>query len=236
MEAGADLIDVNAGSEVEKEPANMAWVVEVVQAAVDVPLCIDSYNPEAVAIGLEKSRHREQAIANSITLQRGRYQHTLSLVKDYGCSVIGLPIDDEGIPYDAKGRVEKTLRLADVVSSYDIPLERLYIDLMAIPIATDTMQGLAILDTLKQLKVELPQVQTTLSLTGMSFGLPARGLILITFLPMLLYLGIDALIMDPSTKAGKQLMAMITTSEMLFNRDRFCQSYIAAHNQGKLKF
>lgn len=235
VEAGADIIDVNAGSEVEKEPVNMGWVVEVVQEAVDAPLCIDSYNPEAVAIGLAKSRHRQQAIANSITLQRGRHQHILPLVKEYGCSVIGLPIDDKGIPYDAPGRIEKTLRLADVVSSYDIPLERLYIDLMAISIATDTKQGFAILDTLKQLKVELPQVKTIISLTGMSFGLPARRLILSTFLPMLLYLDIDTLIMDPSTRAGRQMMAMITTSEMLFNRDRFCGNYITAYNQGKLE-
>ena len=236
VEAGADMIDVNAGSEVENEPANMAWLVEVVQSAVDVPLCIDSYNPDAVAIGLKKSRHQEQAIANSITLQRGRYDRVLSLVKEYGCSVVGLPIDDAGIPYGASERVEKALRLADVVSSYDIPLERLYIDLLAMAISTDTSQGVATLETLKQLKMKLPQVKTLYSLTGMSFGLPVRRLISCTFLPMLLYLGIDALILDPFTKSGQQLMAMIPTADMLLNRDRYCQNYIAAYQQGKLRF
>jgi 5-methyltetrahydrofolate--homocysteine methyltransferase len=236
VEAGADMIDVNAGSEVEKEPANMAWLVEVVQSAVDVPLCIDSYNSEAVDVGLKNSRHKEQAIANSITLQRGRYDRVLPLVREYGCSVIGLPIDDAGIPYDVSGRVEKTLRLADVVSSYDIPLERLYIDLLAMAVSTDTRQGPVILETLKQLKMKLPQVQTLLSLTGMSFGLPARRLISCTFLPMLLFLGIDALILDPSTKSGQQLMAMITTADMLLDRDRYCQKFIATYHQGKLRF
>ena len=236
VEAGANMIDVNAGSEVEEEPANMAWLVEVVQSAVDVPLCIDSYNSDAVAVGLKNSRHKEQAIANSFTLQRGRYDKVLPLVKEYGCSVVGLPIDDAGIPYDVSSRVEKSLRLADAVSKYDIPLDRLYIDLLAMAASTDTRHTPVVLETLKQLKIKLPEVQTLLSLTGISFGLPARRLISCTFLPMLLYLGIDALIFDPSTRSGEQLMAMIPAADMLLNRDRYCQNYIAAYHQRKLRF
>ena len=148
-EAGADVIDINAGIDIDVEPNNMAWAVNIVQNAVDIPLCIDSPNPQTIKAGLDACRDKENAWANSITLEKKRINYILPLVKEYNCLVIALCMDKSGVPETVQRRVKVAKKLVDIVDSYGIPLKNLYLDPLIEPISIKTDRGLVCLDTVR---------------------------------------------------------------------------------------
>lgn len=230
--AGASVIDVHAGTFWNKEPEYVVWAIEAIQGVVDVPIAVDSLNPGVLAAGLQACRKKEESIANSITLEKERVEEVLPLVKEYGCKVVALTIDQEGrIPETAKGRLEVAQKLVAEVDRYGIPRHRLYLDALGMPIGVDTGQGLVVLESLRLMKEAFPDIKTILSTTAVSYGLPNRRLIHRSFLPMLLVFGLDAVVLDP---LDKELMATVIACEALLDRDEFCQAYVQAHRQGKL--
>ncbi|GFP32018.1 5-methyltetrahydrofolate--homocysteine methyltransferase [Candidatus Hakubella thermalkaliphila] len=230
--AGANVIDVHTGTFWHKEPEYVVWAIEAIQEVVDVPIAVDSLNPGVLATGLQACRKKEEAIANSITLERERVEEVLPLVREYGCKVVALTIDQEGrIPETAKGRLEIAQKLVAEVDRYGIPRHRLYLDALGMPIGVDTGQGLVVLESLKLMKAAFPDVKTIISTTAVSYGLPNRRLIHRSFLPMLLAFGLDAVVLDP---LDKELMATVIACEALLDRDEFCQKYVRAHREGKL--
>jgi 5-methyltetrahydrofolate--homocysteine methyltransferase len=96
-EAGANIIDINAGSPGDLEPHNMAWAVEIVQDTVDIPICIDSPNPKTIKAGFDVCRNKRNVWLNSITLEKGRMEEILPIGKEYNCPVIALCMDEKGI-------------------------------------------------------------------------------------------------------------------------------------------
>lgn len=231
-EAGADVIDINAGTDLQVDPDNMAWAVQIVQDAVDIPICIDSPDPQTIEAGLQACRDKKNAWVNSITLEKSRIEGILPFVKEYGCSVIALCMDTNTIPRTAKGRVEVAKKLADAVDSYCIPLKNLYLDLLINQISIQTDGGIVCLQTLKGIKSALPTARTAICLSGISFGLPRRKLLNRVYLPLLMYEGIDAVILDPLD--GK-LMTNLVAADALLDRDEYCLKYISADREGKLE-
>lgn len=227
--AGASYIEVNAGVFGEGEAIHLAWLVERVQEATLTPLCIDTENPQALATALK--RHRGKAIANSITAQKGRYHATVPLLREYGCAVVALCIDDAGIPEAAAERVQIAARLIEDLVADGIALEDIYVDPLVRPISVDCKSALVALHAIEQVKKTCPEVQTICGLSNVSFGLPLRKQINQVFAVMALMKGLDAAILDP---CDKRLMANIITASALLGRDEYCLNYIRAYREGRL--
>ena len=231
-EAGANIIDVNAGTTIDSEPSNMAWAVQIIQDAVDVPLCIDSPNPQTLRAGLEVCRDKKNTWVNSMTLEKTRMEGILPLVKEYGCPLVALCMVENGVPETAAARVELAKKLTDIVDGYGIPLEHLYLDVLIEPVGVRADRGLLCLETIRAIKSALPQAKTVICLSAVSFGLPERRLINRTYLPLLMYEGIDAVILDV---LDSRLMAGMRAAHTLLDKDDGCLDYIRAYRQGKLE-
>jgi len=229
VEAGADVLDVNAGTPPETEPEDMRWLVRTVQAVVTVPLCIDSANPEALAAGLQV--HQGKAIINSTSGEERRLENILPLAKEFDCAVVGLALDEGGISESVTGRLAASEKIVSAAVKYGIPLERVYIDPLVLSVSTNTKEALISLQTLRGVKERFPGVKTISGLSNVSFGLPNRALINRAFLVLLMGVGLDAAILNP---LDKELMATIKATELLLNRDEYCMGYLKAYREGKL--
>jgi len=231
VKSGVDVLDINVGSPL-KEVENMRWAVKVIQEVVNIPLCIDSPNPETIKAGFDVCRDKKRAWANSITLQKKKIEGMLPLVKKYNCPLIALCIDDKGVPPTARERVEIAQRLIRVVGDFGISLDNLYIDCLIEPISVGEGKVQQTLATIKMMKNNFSQIKTVICLSGVSFGLPERRLINRTFLPLLIEAGVDAIFLDPLDEA---LMATLKAVNALLDKDESCLDYIRAYREGKLK-
>jgi len=231
VEAGADVVDINAGSDPQREADNMRWLVEVVQEAVRAPLCVDSPNPDVIKAGFGAYRGPARLWANSFTAQKARVEGVLPLVKDHGGPVVGLCMDEEGIPTTARARLKVAQRLAEQVDRYGIPRKSLYLDPLVEPVAVLPGRAAVVLDLIRMIKSSLEGVRTLICLSAVSHGLPNRKLLNRTFMVMLIEAGIDCVILDP---LDRELRATITASRALLNQDEHCLDYIAAFRQDAL--
>jgi 5-methyltetrahydrofolate--homocysteine methyltransferase len=228
--AGAHFLDVNAGTEAEKEIENLPWLVELLQDAVSIPLCLDTANDEALARALRVYRKGEVMI-NSFTAEVQRIEAVLPLAQEHKAYVVGLAMGDGGIPETVADRLKLVERLVRATEDYGIPRERLFIDPLVVPIGTDQRQGRVFLETLRAVKQEFPGVRTICGLSNISFGMPNRRLLNRTFLALCIGYGLDAAIVDP---LDQELMAVLFAALALTGQDEFCMNYIAAHRSGKL--
>jgi 5-methyltetrahydrofolate--homocysteine methyltransferase len=246
--AGADFIDVNAGARIKTEQEDIAWLIKTVTEVVTVPISIDSANTDTIKHGLEiysdikrvSDSSKFPIIINSINGERTHCEKVLPLVKEYNCDVIGLLMDENGIPNTPEGRVKIGHKIIEMLNEFEISIDHLYLDMVIQPISTDTSNGLTILETLRLSKRELPDVKTVLGLSNISFGLPEKELInrtkeLInrTFLAMLMVYGLDAAILNPM---DNKLLGTLQASEMLLDQDEYCMNFITAYRDGRLNF
>lgn len=232
--AGAHIIDVNAGLKPENNLQRLEWAVDIVQEVTDVPLAVDSIHPKAIEAGLRKCRDIRNCIANSITLQKTRIEGILPFVKEMGCKVIGVTIDEKGgMPDHAEGRLEIAKKLADAADSYGIDLSRVYIDFMCLPVSAPSWhrQSLISLESLRLIKKELPQVKAMVNVSASTWNLPRRSLATRTFQAMLMASCLDAVLLNP---LDKELMATIIAAETMLGRDPDCAAYLNAHKEGRL--
>ncbi len=228
--AGANMLDVNCGTvEASKEPEVMSWLVETVQQAVEVPLCIDSANPEALAAGLQA--HQGEALVNSITGEGQRYQKVLGLVKQHGSSVIALGMDDRGIPSDADMALEVGQGLVERLAQDGVPPGRVYFDPLVRTVATCPGAATDTLSVMRALKGRFPELHFVTGLSNVSYGMPERRHLNRAYVVLCMGAGLDAVIVNPFDRS---LVAMILAGEVLLERDRYALSYIEAYNQGKL--
>lgn len=226
--AGADFIDINGGIP-GREPESLAWLTEVVQDAVDLPLCLDSSDPAAFRAALPLCRRRP--MISSITEEPGRFEETIPLVREYGAAVVALAIG-ETTPSGVEDRVDNASRLVDRLAAAGVPLEDIYVDPCVVPISVGTEQGAAVLEAVGRIRGRYPAAHTTVGLSNVSFGLPARRLVNQTFMALLMTQGLDSAILDP---CDRQLMAIIAAAEALLGRDEFCTDYIRAFREGRLE-
>jgi 5-methyltetrahydrofolate corrinoid/iron sulfur protein methyltransferase len=230
VEAGANYIDVNAGTGAGQEAADLVWLVETAQAAVDVPLCLDSPNPAALKAGLEHVR--QTPMINSISGETSRLEGIVPLVAAKGSPVIALLLDDGGIPADVDKRLAIGRRILERTRQAGIPDDRVYIDPLALAISTKTEGALIALETMRALRSEHPQIKFSIGLSNISFGLPGRSLVNQAFLAQLLSAGLDAAIINPLEQG---LINMLYATEMILGRDRYCRRYTTAFRTGKIK-
>ena len=231
VEAGIDVLDINVGSP-SKEIESMQWAVRAVEEVTDIPLCIDSSNPDAIRAGFEACCGKDKAWANSIALDQKRMEGVLPLVKEHNCRVVALCMDEKGIPATAGQRVEIAGKIIKVIEDRGIPPGNLYLDCLVDPISLGPGKTVNTLDTIRAIKNNFPHVNTVICLRAVSFGLPGRRLINRAYLPLLIEAGIDAVFLDP---LDEELAAILKASNALLDRDKNCLEYIKAFREGRIK-
>lgn len=229
-EAGANMIDVNAGTLLGDEPAALAWLVQTVQAVLDMPCCLDSPNPVAIEAALKV--HKGKALINSVSGEAERFNKIAPLVKKFGCSVVGLCMDDKGIPETAEGRLEVAKSLVSRLNDMGINDEDIYLDPLVQPISVNPQAAAVTLDTIGGITARLPRVHKICGLSNVSFGLPARKVINQSFMAMAIGRGLDGAIVDP---LDGRLMALGLAATALAGQDEYCANYLAAYRKGKLE-
>jgi len=231
VEAGADYLDVNCGDMLDKEAEAMKWLIENIQTVVDVPLCIDTPNPVAMEVGLSLAKNG-QPLVNSITGEEERYNAVLPLVIKYKAKVVALTIDEQGIPQTAEDRLRVTRQLVKNLTGAGVAEDYIYLDLVVQPLATGDRAGLELLNAIRLVKQEFPEVHLISGLSNISFGLPNRKVLNRIFMLQTLTAGMDAYILDP---LDKTLMGYLYAAKALLGQDQFCAKYLAAHRKGLYK-
>lgn len=227
-EAGATYIDVNCGTMVNNEPEVMAWLVNNVQEAVQLPLCIDSPNPEALEAGLALCKSGQPMI-NSISDEKERFEKVLPLVLKYKAKVVALCMDDTGMPNTADDRMRVVRSLYAKLTEAGVPDEDIYFDPLVKPVSSVETAGTEVLETIKQIKAEYPKVHFTCGLSNVSYGLPNRAILNRLFVVQTMTLGMDGYILNPTDKA---MMGTIFASLALLGQDSYCMNYLTAHRNG----
>lgn len=231
VQAGADYLDVNAGDPTpEVEVANMQWLVGLVQGNVDVPLCIDSASPQAMAAGLALAE--KKAIVNSISLEAERLQAFLPVIADHDCMVIALCMSDEGTPIGAEDRVARAAKLIEHITAAGKRVDEIIVDPCFFPVSAEPGSPRQICQAIAEIRRQFPEVLIGGGLSNVSYGLPQRRLINLAMLAVATCHGMNAAIIDPCAPG---IVPMILAAEVISGADQWCAKYVAAHREGKLK-
>jgi 5-methyltetrahydrofolate--homocysteine methyltransferase len=225
--AGAHMLDVNGGVP-DQEVEILSWLVDLVQGVVEIPLCLDSADPQALSKALPLCKQRP--MVNSISDEPARWA-ILPTLKEHQPKVIALCMSEAGPPSGVEDRVATASRLIDRLTAEGFALDDLYVDACAMPISTSQDQGLKLLTAVGQIAMKYPGVHFSAGVSNVSFGLPQRKLLNETFLLLLMAHGLDAAIVDP---CDQQLMMNVLAAEALLGRDEYCSEYLRAYRQGKL--
>ena len=220
VDAGADILDVNLGLPEIDEKKLMVKVIKELQGILDTPLQIDSSNPEVIEEALRY--YNGTAIVNSVNGEAEVLEKTLPAVKKYGAAVIGLTMDDDGIPAAAEERFKVAEKIVNKAAEYGISRDKIIIDCLTLTAST---QQAGVKETLKALKMvkEKLGVKTTLGISNVSFGLPERPILNRTFLSMALYQGLNLPIIDPN---DEEMMFAVKAAAVLNNIDQGAAQYI----------
>ena len=228
IEAGADYLDLNAGSHPDREPADMAWLVTTVQEEISEPkLCLDSANPQALMAGIEVAQRLP--MLNSLSGEKHRVAGVLPLAGKYRTELVILALDDEGIPASPEKRLEIVRQLVDKARSGGLSEDMLYIDPLVTTIATDNQSGRTALEAVRQIRAEFPQAHITCGLSNISFGQPARSIINQAFAALVIGAGMDCAILDPCEKG---LRNSIYSAELVAGQDPDCLQFNEAFRNG----
>jgi len=223
VEAGADILDINVGLSEVDEVILLPLAVQAVMDTVDVPLCLDSTNPKALEAALKT--YRGKPIVNSVSGAEHSLEEVLPLVKEYGAAVIGLTMDDEGIPSDQERRVTIAHKIVERAEVVGIPRHDVIIDCLAMTVGADSRAGLVVIEAIRRVKAELG-VNLTLGASNISFGLPDRNLINSTFLSIAIAAGVNCPIVD----VGK-VRPTILAADLIMGRDNYAKRYIKSYRQ-----
>jgi 5-methyltetrahydrofolate--homocysteine methyltransferase len=217
------VLDVNMGIPLVDEAELLARTIRLVSSLTDLPLCIDSSVVEALEAGL--AAYQGKALVNSVTGEQERLEAILPLVKRHGAAVIALPNEEDEIPEDPRKRVEIARKIIDVATSrYDIPIEDILIDPLAMPVGADSTLAKKTLDAIWLIREEFG-VNMTLGASNVSFGMPGRHALGASFLPMAMNCGLTSAIMDARTP---QIVESVKAGDVLMGNDEWGAAWIAA--------
>lgn len=222
-EAGAEILDVNAGLPGIDEAATLERLVKDLQAVTDLPLQLDSSNPEALSRALRI--YNGKPIVNSVNGEQKTLDAILPLCKKYGAAVVGLTLDEKGIPTSAEARFAIAERIVQAATVAGIPREDIYIDCLTLTASAQQEGAVQTLEALTRCKRELG-VRTVLGVSNISFGLPCRSYLNTTFLAMAMAAGLDLAIMNPNTP---EMMAAVRSYRVLTAQDKQSADYVAAY-------
>jgi len=222
--AGATLLDVNVGTPGIDEPAAMERAIFSVTGAVQVPLVIDSSSPEALERGLKSADGK--VLVNSVSGEKKSLERILPLVKKYGAAVIGLALDEVGIPPTGDERCAVAGSIIAAAEALGISRNNVVIDCLTLTVSAEQKRALETIKAVQKVKSTFG-VNTVLGVSNISFGLPSRPLISSTFFAMAVASGLDAAIINPKEAP---MMAAFRSAMVLLGRDIDSAAYIAAYS------
>ncbi len=225
--AGADWLDANAGTAPQREPDDLIWLVENIQAAVETPICLDSANPKALETAIKAVN--KTPMINSISMEPNRLEGVLPIVAANKCPAVALAMDEKGIPKTKEERIAIIGRMLDKTRALGIPDGNLYFDPLAMTIATGNENGLIFFDTIREIRKQFPDVHMTCGLSNISFGMPARSFINRVFLAYSMQAGLDCAICDPNNQDIKTTML---AADLLLGQDKHCLKFTRAFRAG----
>jgi 5-methyltetrahydrofolate--homocysteine methyltransferase len=225
VEAGAHMLDVNAGIPLADEPALLAEAVRLVQSVTDVPLSIDSSIVEALEAGL--AAYQGKPLVNSVTGEDEVMERVLPLVKRYGAAVVAISNDETGISEDPDVRFDVARRIVERAADHGIPAADVVVDPLVMPVGAMRTAGRQVFRLVERLYREL-HVNTTCGASNVAFGLPSRSVISGTFLAMAISHGMTSAITNPLHADVKQA---VQAADVLMGHDEDCVTWIRAHRE-----
>ncbi|MFB0537992.1 MAG: dihydropteroate synthase [Anaerolineae bacterium] len=233
VEAGADVLDVNVGATGVDEVDLLPEAVRVVMETVEVPVCIDSANAEALRAALAVHKELElegKPLVNSVNGEEASLERVLPLVAEYKTAVIGLAMDDDGIPPTPEKRLAVARKIVERAEALGIPREDVVIDCLVLTVGADDSQaGRITLETIRMVREELG-VNMTLGASNVSFGLPEREVVNWAFLAMAIQNGVTCPIVDAA-----KVRPAILAADLLLGRDEYAMRYIKAYKKRSKK-
>lgn len=226
VEAGATVLDVNAGVPLADEPALLAEAIKVVQEVVDVPICIDSSVVEALRAGLAVVKGKP--LVNSVTGEEERLEAILPMVAEAGAAVIGVSNDETGISYDPKERFKVAKKIVERAEAYGIPREDVIIDPLAMPAGAVPGAAATLFTIVRMIREELG-CNTTCGASNISFGLPDRPTLNAVFLSMAIGAGMTCAITNP---IEPEIKKAILAADLMMGHDENCMTWITSHRDG----
>lgn len=226
VQAGAQMLDVNAGIPLADEPAILAEAIRRVQAVVDVPLSIDSSIMEALEAGL--AAYQGKPLLNSVTGEEERLERILPLVKKYGCAVIGISNDETGISEDPDVRFQVAKRIVERAEDHGIPRTDVLIDPLVMPIGAVRYAGWSVFRLIRRCTEELG-VNTCCGASNVSFGLPGRPTLNAAFLGMAIANTLPCAITNP---LEEEIKKAILAADVMMGHDENCLAWIVANRGG----
>ncbi len=223
VRSGADVLDVNVGAPRVDEDKLLPRAVEAVMEVVDVPLCLDSHSIKALMAALRV--YRGKPLVNSVSGEETVLNELLPVVRERGAAVIGLTMDEKGIPGDAEGRLNIARRILHRAEALGMARNDVIIDCLATAISVDSRAGLLTLETIRRVKAELG-VNMTFGGSNISFALPDRPLLNAAFMAMAIEAGVTC----PIVNVG-QVRATALAIDLALGRDRHARRYLEAHRQ-----
>lgn len=229
-EAGADYLDVCAGTAPELEYDALCWLIDTVQSVATKPICIDSPDPrmlEKVFPKLEKP-----GLINSISMEGEKCDVLLPLLKDNPqWGVVALCCDQNGIANKAEDKVKIADKLMEKIGAYGIEESRVHIDPLVLALSAVNDSAVNFFDAIRRIKEKYPRINVTAALSNISFGMPARKVINCNFLAIAMAAGLDSVIADP---LNRDVMSTIFAVDALLCKDRFCRKYNKAYRAGRI--
>ena len=225
VEAGAHMLDVNAGIPLADEPAILAECVHLVQSVTDVPLSIDSSIVEALEAGL--AAYRGKALVNSVTGEEDRLESVLPLVAKHGAAVVAISNDETGISEDPDVRFEVARKIVERAADHGIPSSDVVVDPLVMPIGAINTAGRQVMRLLRRLRGEL-RVNTTCGASNVSFGLPNRGGINSAFLTMAIGAGLTSAIANP---LHAEVAQAVLGANVMMGNDPDCTRWIRKYRE-----
>jgi 5-methyltetrahydrofolate--homocysteine methyltransferase len=220
VEAGAQMLDVNAGIPLADEPAILAKAIQLVQSVTDVPLSIDSSIVAALEAGL--AVYKGKALVNSVTGEDERLETVLPLVKKYGAAVIAISNDETGIAEDPDVRFAVAKKIVERAEDHGIPRSDVVVDPLIMPLGAINQAGVQAFHIIRRLRDEL-KVNTSCGASNISFGLPSRGGINAAFLSMAIGAGMTSAITNP---CHEEIMRSVLAADALMGHDPHCMRWL----------
>ncbi|NLW87699.1 MAG: dihydropteroate synthase [Planctomycetes bacterium] len=220
--AGAHYLDVNGGDPREgQEARNMEWLIDLVQANTDLPVAVDSANPQAVELGLSKAK--KKPILNSVSLEKDRLDGLLPVVSKFDCMVVALLMSDGGTPCGIDDRMANSEQLIKHLTAAGKKIDEIIVDPCFLPVSADAASGRAVIDAIAAIRARWPEIHIGGGCSNISFGLPKRRYVNFALLSQAIYHGMDTGLIDPCVP---DIMATILAAEAVAGRDEFCMNYV----------
>jgi 5-methyltetrahydrofolate--homocysteine methyltransferase len=226
-ETGANYLDVCASVQEAQEVEALKWMLDVVQDASDVPICLDSPSPSTLVKALPFCK--KAGIVNSVSGEGSKIDTIFPVIADTEWGCIALLCDDKGIPDSVERRMEVFADIMTKAKEYGIGPSRLYIDPLVVTLSTNETALTVFAECCRTIKAQYPAIHLTSGLSNISFGLPARKLINQAFMVLAMNAGMDSAIVDPT---NRDMLGLIFATDTLLENDEFCLEFIGAYREG----